>query len=74
MLAVDSQTGLDTIAKLGLTDTPGHVRMLALWGEGDQTRTVVGATNIYIPTQAHALNRPLSAASFVEFLRVIQRR
>lgn len=67
-VAVDSQTGLDTIATLGLTRPPGNVSMLALWGEGDQTRTVAGATNVYIPTQAH-IESATSAASFAEFFK-----
>jgi pimeloyl-ACP methyl ester carboxylesterase len=67
-VAVDSATGLATIAELGLTHTPGDVDMLALWGEGDQTRTVDGATNVYIPTQSH-IESATSAASFVEFFK-----
>lgn len=67
-VAVDSGTGLETIAALGLTRTPGNVNMLALWGEGDPARTVVGATNVYIPTQSH-IESATSAASFVEFFK-----
>ncbi len=32
---------------------PGGVRTLAIWGEGDQSRTVAGATNAYLPEQGH---------------------
>ena len=32
---------------------PGGVRTLAIWGEGDQSRTVAGATNTYLPEQGH---------------------
>jgi hypothetical protein len=32
---------------------PGGVPTLAVWGEGDQTREIVGATNVYFPNKAH---------------------
>lgn len=32
---------------------PGDVRTLAVWGEGDQTRTIGGAENVYFPNKAH---------------------
>jgi pimeloyl-ACP methyl ester carboxylesterase len=32
---------------------PGGVDTLAVWGEGDQTRQIVGARNYYAPDQAH---------------------
>ena len=64
-VAVDSQTGLQVIDTLGLTGTPGGVNMLALWGEGDPTREVDGATNVYLPDQAH-IQIATSAESFVE--------
>lgn len=67
-VAVDSHSGLVAIEELGLTGTPGNVTMLALWGEGDTTREVVGATNVYIPTQAH-IESATSAASFVEMFK-----
>ncbi|HEX6115677.1 MAG TPA: hypothetical protein VFY99_01165 [Solirubrobacterales bacterium] len=36
------------------SDTPpGGVRTLAVWGEGDQTRAIGGAENVYFPTKAH---------------------
>ena len=32
---------------------PGGVPTLAVWGEGDQTREIGGATNVYFPNKAH---------------------
>lgn len=32
---------------------PGGVPTLAVWGEGDQTREIVGAINVYFPNKAH---------------------
>ena len=32
---------------------PGGVPTLAVWGEGDQTRAIGGATNVYFPDKAH---------------------
>jgi pimeloyl-ACP methyl ester carboxylesterase len=32
---------------------PGGVPTLAIWGEGVQTRAIVGATNVYLPDQSH---------------------
>ena len=32
---------------------PGGVETLAVWGEGDQTREIVGAENYYAPDQSH---------------------
>jgi hypothetical protein len=32
---------------------PGGVPTLAIWGEGDQTREIGGATNVYFPDKAH---------------------
>jgi hypothetical protein len=32
---------------------PGGVPTLAVWGEGDQTRAIGGATNVYFPNKAH---------------------
>lgn len=32
---------------------PGGVPTLAVWGEGDQTRAIGGAENVYIPGKAH---------------------
>ena len=32
---------------------PGGVPTLAVWGEGDQTRAIGGATNVYFPNKSH---------------------
>jgi hypothetical protein len=32
---------------------PGGVPTLAIWGEGDQTREIGGATNVYFPDKSH---------------------
>lgn len=32
---------------------PGGVSTLAVWGEGDQTRAIGGAENVYFPSKAH---------------------
>ncbi len=32
---------------------PGGVPTMAIWGEGDQTRTIGGAENVYFPIRAH---------------------
>ena len=34
-------------------DPPGGVETLAVWGEGDQTREIGGAENVYFPNKAH---------------------
>ena len=34
-------------------DPPGGVETLAVWGEGDQTREIGGAENVYFPGKAH---------------------
>ncbi len=34
-------------------DEPGGVRTLAVWGEGDQTRAIGNAENVYFPDKAH---------------------
>jgi pimeloyl-ACP methyl ester carboxylesterase len=50
---------------------PGGVRTLAVWGEGDQTRAIVGARNVYFPGKAHT-EVTTSAEAFgevFEFLR-----
>ncbi len=62
-VAIDSGSGLERTR--GMDRTPGNVEMLALWGEGDPAREVVGATNVRIPTQAH-VETATAAASFVE--------
>ncbi len=66
-VAIDSMTGkalTDTIDR-----TPGHVRMLALWDSRDPTRTVDGATNVYLPDQYHVevAATPESFAIMYEF-------
>jgi pimeloyl-ACP methyl ester carboxylesterase len=61
-VAIDSATGLGLTT--GMDRTPGNVEMLALWGEGDPTREVVGATNVHIPTLGH-VEAATAAASFV---------
>lgn len=45
------------------TALPGGVPALAIWGEGDQTRTIAGAENVYFPNRAHT-EVTTSAASF----------
>ncbi|MGI8332921.1 lipase/acyltransferase domain-containing protein [Actinomadura scrupuli] len=35
------------------TSPPGGVPTLAIWGEGDQTRSITGATNVYSPNESH---------------------
>ncbi len=65
-VAIDSGTGLTLTT--GMDRTPGNVEMLALWGEGDPTREVVGATNVYLPDQAH-VETSTAAASFVEMYK-----
>lgn len=34
-------------------EQPGGVPTLAIWGEGDQTRAIGGAMNVYFPNKAH---------------------
>ena len=45
---------------------PGGVDTLAVWGEGDQTRAIVGAQNHYAPDQAH-VEVATSAETFAQF-------
>jgi hypothetical protein len=50
---------------------PGGVPTMAIWGEGDQTRAIGGATNVYFPNKAHT-EVTTSSAAFVpvyKFLR-----
>ena len=42
---------------------PGGVPTLAIWGMGDPTRQIVGATNVYFPNQTH-VQSATSAESF----------
>ncbi|GAA4935294.1 alpha/beta hydrolase [Actinoplanes utahensis] len=52
---------------------PGGVETLAIWGEGDPARTVVGATNVYFPDQSHT-QTVSSAESFREIHRFLRGR
>lgn len=45
---------------------PGGVDTLAVWGEGNQSRTIVGAENYYAPDQSH-VQVATSAETFGEF-------
>jgi pimeloyl-ACP methyl ester carboxylesterase len=47
---------------------PGGVDTLAVWGEGDQTRQIVGAQNHYAPDQAH-VQVATSAETFAQIYR-----
>jgi hypothetical protein len=47
---------------------PGGVDTLAVWGEGDQTRQIVGAQNYYAPDQSH-VQVATSAETFAEIYR-----
>ena len=44
---------------------PGGVRTLAIWGEGDQTRAIGGAENVYFANKAHT-EVTTSAEAFAE--------
>ncbi|WP_344385211.1 alpha/beta hydrolase [Asanoa iriomotensis] len=50
------------------TALPGGVPTLAIWGEGDQTRAITGATNVYLPDQSHT-QTVSSEESFREMFR-----
>ena len=45
---------------------PGGVPTLAVWGEGDQSRQIVGAQNFYAPDQSH-VQVATSAETFAQF-------
>jgi pimeloyl-ACP methyl ester carboxylesterase len=47
---------------------PGGVDTLAVWGEGDQTRQIIGAQNYYAPAQSH-VQVATSAETFAEIYR-----
>ena len=47
---------------------PGGVPTLAIWGEGDPTRTIAGATNVSLPAQSHT-QTVSSVESFREMYR-----
>ena len=46
---------------------------LAIWGEGDPARAIVGATNVHLPDQSHT-QTVSSAESFGEIFRFLQGR
>ncbi|XVV16720.1 alpha/beta hydrolase [Actinoplanes sp. CA-131856] len=48
------------------TAPPGGVDTLAIWGEGDQSRAVTGARNVYLPDQSHT-----QTVSSVESFRAV---
>lgn len=50
---------------------PGGVRTLAIWGEGDQTRAIDGAENVYFPNRGHT-EVTTSAASFAEVYEFLE--
>jgi hypothetical protein len=50
------------------TAPPGGVPTLAVWGEGDPARTIVGATNVTFPNQSHT-QVVTSPETFVEIYR-----
>ncbi|WP_245870927.1 alpha/beta fold hydrolase [Asanoa hainanensis] len=52
---------------------PGAVETLAVWGEGDQTRAITGATNVYFPDQSHT-QTVSSEESFREMFRFFRGR
>ncbi|MEU8660663.1 alpha/beta hydrolase [Actinoplanes philippinensis] len=52
---------------------PGGVPTLAIWGEGDPSRTVAGASNVYLPDQSHT-QTVSSAESFREIHRFLRGR
>ena len=47
---------------------PGGVPTLAVWGEGSQTRQIVGATNFYSPDQSH-VQVATAAETFGQFYK-----
>ena len=50
------------------TSLPGGVPTLAVWGEGNQSRTITGATNYYAPNQSH-VQVATSAETFGQFYK-----
>jgi hypothetical protein len=52
---------------------PGDVPTLAIWGEGDQTREIGGAKNIYYPGKAHT-EVTTSAAAYGKVYRFLRGR
>ncbi|MEW2429623.1 alpha/beta hydrolase [Micromonospora sp. NPDC047644] len=55
------------------TSPPGGVSTLAIWGEGDPARAVVGATNVHLPDQSHT-QTVSSAESFTEIFGFLRGR
>ena len=52
---------------------PGGVDTLAVWGEGDQTRQIVGAQNYYAPGQSH-VQVATSAETFAQIYEFLTGR
>ncbi len=52
---------------------PGGVPTLAIWGEGDPARAIVGATNVHLPDQSHT-QTVSSVESFTEIFRFLRGR
>ncbi|MEH1098915.1 alpha/beta fold hydrolase [Micromonospora sp. CPCC 205561] len=50
---------------------PGGVPTLAIWGEGDPARAIVGATNVHLPEQSHT-QTVSSRESFGEIFRFLR--
>ncbi|MCG5456573.1 alpha/beta hydrolase [Micromonospora sp. PSH03] len=55
------------------TSPPGGVPTLAIWGEGDPARAVVGATNVHLPDQSHT-QTVSSVESFTEIFGFLRSR
>ncbi|MFF5083542.1 alpha/beta hydrolase [Actinoplanes sp. NPDC000266] len=55
------------------TAPPGGVDTLAIWGEGDQSRQIAGAANLYLPDQSHT-QTVSSAESFRAVFRFFRGR
>ncbi|WP_430501416.1 alpha/beta hydrolase [Micromonospora trifolii] len=55
------------------TSPPGGVPTLAIWGEGDPARAVVGAINVHLPDQSHT-QTVSSAESFTEIFGFLRGR
>ncbi|MEU8328862.1 alpha/beta hydrolase [Micromonospora sp. NPDC048839] len=53
------------------TTPPGGVPTLAIWGEGEPARAIVGATNVHLPDQSHTqtVSSPESFDEIFRFLR-----
>jgi pimeloyl-ACP methyl ester carboxylesterase len=55
------------------TAVPGGVPTLAVWGEGNQSRTITGAENVYFPNQSH-VQVATSKETFGEFFEFFRGR